>query len=432
MAAEYRLESSYSLAGSYDDNYRSRADTSNLRDNELHGGRLSSSWDASRRTGLGSTNLSLDINGGYFNDDAFNRVNGKAGLSARRSFSRGTLSADATATLNTVRSAQIENFGGNQFDVLDASRVEGQQANVSGTWVMSQLDTLQATLSAQHQRYESDQFRGYEFGSFSLLYQRVVTEKLTVQLDGSFSELRNDPGDRQIVFSPDVIDGNGNVDDQCPLFFVVAADDGVGNDCFKNVFGSNVQQTTTFRAGLIYKFTEKLDLDLRVGPRETITDSVSEFESIAGAPNQDSVGDIEVEAGKNSSVSFEGTLGYNGEITDATLSARSSETATSSGTLNQTNRFSFGVDRAMSSRWQAGFRLQYIDSERISDSGLVQSGREFLRASIDTSYSLSPGWRISGRFSNERQERGEFDSVVRRNLVSLTLSWRPNAWSIAR
>ena len=234
-AAEYRLESNYSLQGIYDDNFRFVSDTSNLRDDELSGAKLDASWQARRVTQRDTVGLSLSVEEGVYTDDAFNRTNGNVGFNARRQFERGSIGFSAGGQLRTVRTAQIEDFDGDQFNVLDDSRSESQSLSVVGSWLATQRDTLQLTVSGSHQRFESNRFRGSEFGSVGVLYQRAVNEKFSLQLEASYSLLQSD-STLQAVFNPNL--GLGG---ECPLAIVDITSDEFSADICKLREGENEQ-----------------------------------------------------------------------------------------------------------------------------------------------------------------------------------------------
>lgn len=433
QGAEYKLDSLYSLSASYDDNYLYAADSSNLPDDELSGGIFRASWEASRETQTSDIGLSLDVDEGQYNDDAYSRTNGATSLSARQNFSQGWLAADIGASLDTVRSSQLEDQGANQFDVLNPSRVEGQSASLQATWETSELDVFQITVSGQHQRYESNSFRGYEYGSGSLLYQRELTEKFIVQLDVSYSELHSDPDDQPNRLNPNIVENRPDSTDCAAAFFFGDSTQGdSGFDCLKSLTLENTQKTLGGRIGFIYNWNEKLQLDLRVGPQETETESSAVYSTIPGAPFGDSVATITVDGSKSRNESFDITLNYRGERDRLDLRARSSESVTSNGVLNQTQRYSIGLRRNLSKRWSGGGELSYLDSERISENGVTLSDREYFRGEIFSTYALSRNWSIRGRFISDQQERLGVTGKAYRNLVSLTIAWSPNKWSVSR
>ena len=430
-AAEYRLESNYSLQGIYDDNFRFVSDTSNLRDDELSGAKLDASWQARRVTQRDTVGLSLSVEEGVYTDDAFNRTNGNVGFNARRQFERGSIGFSAGGQLRTVRTAQIEDFDGDQFNVLDDSRSESQSLSVVGSWLATQRDTLQLTVSGSHQRFESNRFRGSEFGSASVLYQRAASRKLSLQLDVSYSLLQSDSS-AQTVLNPTLLSSGLVGLGLCPLAAPLnTAAGAISFDCFKLRQGDSEQTTLAFRAGIVYRWNERLSFNILFGPSETTTDSTSTFLNFDDAPFGDPVDPIIADGRTSNRLSTNSTLTYDSEQGELTLTADSTETTDSNGLLRETQRFSIKYDRNLSSLWRGGLDLSWLDSEAIDDTDITFFDRTNLRARLFSSYRLSPRWTISGSVLAQWQD-GENIDRANRSVYSLSVSWQPGVWSVSR
>lgn len=426
-AAEYRLESNYSLQGIYDDNFRFVDDTSNLRDDDLSGAKLDANWQASRITQRGTTGLSLSVIQGAYSDEAFNRTNGNAGFNARRQFERGSISINANGQLRTVREAQIEDFNGDQFNILDDSRSESQSASIVGSWLATQRDTLQLTISGQHQRFESNRFRGSEFGSASVLYQGAVSEKLSLQLEASYSLLQSDTS-AQTVLNPALASlGLGGF---CPFSTPLdTTSEAFSVDCFKLREGDNEQSTATLRAGIVYQWNERLSLNVLFGPSETTTDSSITFSNFDDAPFGDPVDPIILDGSKSDRLSANATVTYDGEQSELTITANSSENTDSNGSLRETQRFGIEYDRSISSLWRGGVDLSWLNTEAIDGNDTTFLDRTNWRARLFSSYRLSQYWSVSGSILAQWRDGDEVDRA-NRNVYSLSVAWRPDAWSL--
>lgn len=423
-ASEYRLDSSYALNGTYDDGIVTTSG------DDLTGAELRATWNASRRNLRGQQAIDLNVRESIYSESAYSRTNGRAGLSANRSWERGTVNFSVSSAKNSVRTTQLEQFGAEQFLVLDSSRVNSDQLNLGATYVVTEVDTIQFTLFGQDQRYDADFFSDYEYYSGSSLYRRAINGRFSVQFDVSWSRLDSKPTD-QLIRNPSL----GFAAFTSPCFEALqnrtftAQDPDLGIDCLKLQSGRNEQETTSYRVGMTYLVTERITLDLLAGPRDTVTDSSFDFLDVQGAPVGDAVAAVVLDSQRSDGLSFDVNIVYDNDSSDFEISARSSENVTSGGILNQTDRYEIQYNRAQTDRLRWGLGFTFIETERLNEADVVLFSRQNYRARIFGSYRMTEDWTLSGRFTTDLQDNVGSEDTSTRNIGSLTLSWQPKAFA---
>ena len=422
LAAEYALDSRYSLKANYDD-----ASNTALGD-ELFDGEFEANWDFRRGHELGNQSIDLDLRQTNFNDADRSRTNGSLRFTNSRNWERGNYIFSIGRTLSTVRTRRLDSFGHNQFFVLDLSRVETDTARFSASYLMSPRDTLQFSISGRKREYDSEFFTDFDSFSGSLLYSRAVNERFSVQLDVSAFRLESTPSS-QLVANPNL--GILALFDPCAsalaerdLSAVGSTPDGDAVDCLKRQDGENTQDTYSYRIGLNYDFTEKLSLNFLVGPRETTTDSRFEFSNVDGAQELDPVDPILIEDQRGDGLSFQLSLDYVGERLRTEFNAESNEVATSRGILNQEERFEIFTRYAVSPTINVRAEAQYIQSETLDPQDTVLFERDSYRLFFSGSWDFAQHWSLVANVWKDFRETGGTGTDTT-NVSNLTLVWNP-------
>lgn len=436
LAAEYSLQPSLSLNGTYNDNVQLAAQNGDETSGYTLTPQLVFKRDDLRS--LLSINASAPFRrfslGRYDTDDQ------TASLSYLRRFERGTLSVTGSERRESSRTFEDQDTDVG-FSQTEASRAYAESISFSGSYSLTSQDTLQGSLSGQQRRYDSNKQRSYDYLSANGLWQHTFSERLTLQTQAGYSKYLPDD-----LISVDYTDAvftaaaNQGVTGAALQGQLQACAGGLINvsfpsftnpletaPCFEAATYNTEQGSVNLKLGLIYAFTEKLTLDVLVGGTET--GSKRDSFSVAKQGkflNRD----------KTHSSAYEASLSYRGERLSSSLHGSRKNEATTSGSLQIADRIEW------KNSWKAythdTLELDLIwfqrkeDAQNNVNSNASSIDNQHYIARIQYSHRLSHDWSTRFRYQYRSKVFDNSSDNAERSDVMMSLSWSPTRWQWSR
>ena len=420
QAAEYRLDSVYSISGRYDDNYRLRIDPVSEFD-ELSGADFGTQWDFSRNTEISSLTAGLDLEAGAYNIDAYNTFDQRASVSYQRSTQRSQWSVGGSYHNDSTRTTEETIEGSGEFVDADS---RSEYGNVNASWFsqLTERNSVNLSLFGQARRNESERLSDYDYAGTSALWQYVLTERFRFQAQLGYNIFESE--DESTVLSPFIDPGVF-----LPNVIVLCLNDlerilgGNNFECGKRRFSDNEQKSFDGQLGFLYLLTERLTLDVLVGETETDTETKLSYENLSPAVIE-SVPDENTNR-SNSNSSYDVNLKYIDENLTYTLVASSSSSANTSGILTQNTRIALDANWQIDARNSFLTELSWFEQESVTDNDNIFSQREQWRARLRYRYRFTEHWSTAAEYRYLTQQRFNIDDRADSNTVLLSLLWSP-------
>ena len=458
QAAEYHFQPSIALMAETDDNVLLSANEIDIY--SLQGESATLNADFSRN----QINTSLSFNNQFssrkFDLNRYNSEDVSTTINYQRSFERGTLSLNLSASDESIRTLenQFENDGSTE---QRATKARTYSFAISGQRQLTEQQFFQNQFSVQQRDYDSDNRTSYDFFSNSLLWVYSINSGLSLQANLSLSSFQPEKTDSiEFAFVDDliailpsalteteifnIIIGRMN---QCLLdaesespnnpynpetaILIPTSAPTYSNDnffCFNARSNSLEQDTINLQLGLQYQWTENLSLNFLIGrsQSETVRDVFDPANaiSVTGELTGNYVLDTEQ---NNLSYSADISYQHSASITTKFSTIRAEE-QTAYGISNNTSRFT------LSNKWQINplTKLNINISRVDRDQSLTSINQTLTNAnSSQVSINYHRKWKnyFNSEFSYVYGERGSGQQLGTRNRFMITLSWQPQAFS---
>lgn len=432
LGADLRLERELTLDGRYDDNFRLLSDESQAE--SLSGARLGLDLDLRRVQPRSSTSIGVTATERIFDDRSFNRTNSTLNFSQSYLSERSRFVLGLVAVRSSVREREQDqdNGGSGLIDQFQSSRSQNQRASLSWNRQLNELSNLGLSVSASHQDFDSNRFRGSERLFSSVDFLRSINSRLQLKLILSYSIFESDRSERVIRnpnrFVPGVgFFGSETEDGDCPLgdiersFFV----SGSNIDCFKAEIIDNEQDTVAARVGFVYQASEQLLVDFTVGQSEVSTDRETEFRDLGTAG--DSIAP-QIFSSSQSNLNYVLDIDYELPAGSVTLLATADESINSIGVLRENTRATLSFNHRFSGNWSMRLTGRYLNEQSIDgDDNRVFFENENTSAILRLNYRLSQFWSSFASYQYNLRDRGFDIESADRNIFTLGFSWNPGA-----
>ena len=451
QAAEYRFQSSIALMAESDDNVRLQAKDGDIY--SLQGESAILNADFSRN----QANRSLSINGRFAGRQYdLNRYNSKdvsVTANYQRSFERGSLSLNLSASDESIRSLenQLENEGSTE---QKATKATSYSLAISGQRQLTERQFLQNQFSVQQRDYDSDNRSSYDYFSNSLLWVYSINSALSLQANLSLSSFRPEKTDgiefafieiarndyslddpsifNRMVFCTDNLDPLDPYNSDTALAITAPIPNFqppyTGIACFNGRSFSLEQDTINLQLGLQYQWTENLTVNLLIGSSYSETEQ-DRFSPYAFAVTGQLTGNY-IEEREQDNLSFNVDMDYQHSARVSTsLKASQSQEQTAYGLSVDTRRVS------LSNKWKINEinTLKVYLSKVDRDQSLTESNETLYSDNISKlNISHIKYWHNNLR-SNLSYTYSNLDKGVpgsrERDRWILTLTWQPEALS---
>ncbi len=434
-AAEYSLGQETSLTGRFDDNSRL---TVGFKD-ELYGGFLSHRANLARSTERDSLDINLDMDANEYNINAFSTFDYLGSINYQRTNERGFWNIGVSHSRDSTRDSESESDGSGVFDLIN-TRVENNRLNLGWNHNLNTRNVLNWTLTAVGARYESERRTDYQYGDSGVLWQYIVSERLRLQTNVSYSVLDTDATAGFAL--------NPLVQDQVAAGGLTQTEsDNFENICFDGVFSSvvftigsfrcfearqldNEQSTIRAQLGVFYILHENLSLDLLVGQSTVDTDSEETFLFLPGQGG--TIPRVETISSKNDALTYSLNMTY--AVDDRRtieLNASSANSVNSNGILVLTTTAGVEGRWPINDKHSIFGRIAWFEQETSSGRAGVFNDRELATMIWRYRYRINKEWSVGAMYRIDEQNRLTQDRKAYSNEWSLTLAWRPTErkWS---
>lgn len=436
MAAEYSLGQETSLTGRFDDNSRL---TVGFKD-ELYGGFLSHRANLARSTERDSLDINLDMDANEYNINAFSTFDYLGSINYQRTNERGFWNIGVSHSRDSTRDSESESDGSGVFDLIN-TRVENNRLNLGWNHNLNTRNVLNWTLTAVGARYESERRTDYQYGDSGLLWQYIVSERLRLQTNFSYSVLDTDattgfglsPLIQDEVDSGNISQEDGDsVTDACLSGFItdLVSSLFIPRFCFESRQLDNEQSTIRAQLGVFYILHENLSLDLLVGQSTVDTDSEETFLFLPGQGG--TIPRVETISSKNDALTYSLNMTYAlDDRRTIELNASSANSVNSNGILVLTTTAGIEGRWPINDKHSIFGRIAWFEQETSSGRAGVFNDRELATMIWRYRYRINKEWSVGAMYRIDEQNRLTQDRKAYSNEWSLTLAWRPTErkWS---
>lgn len=454
QAAEYRFQPSIALMSETDDNVRLQANNNEIE--SLQGASAIMNADFSRK----QVNQSLSINGRLshhqYDLNRYNSEDFSTALNYQRSFERGSLSLNLSASDESIRTLenQLENEGSTE---QRATKATSYSLAISGQRQLNVRQFLQNQFSFQRRDYESNNRNSYDYFSNSLLWVYSINQVLSAQVNLNLSSFRPEKTDsiefrfiddmlailpsslteteiftvitgrmNQCLFDAAIESPNNPYNPETAILIPTSAPNYSNENffCFNARSNSLEQDTINLQLGLQYQWTENLSLNLLVGSSqsETVRDVFDPASAIS--ITGELTGNYVLET-EQDNLSYSADISYqHSPFFTTKIIITQSEEQTAYGIASDTRRL------ILSNNWQINpyNRLNI----KISNVEREQALTLFNQIPINTnnSHILISYRKQWNKYYNSNLSYGysERDNAGERNRFMFTLTWQPNAF----
>lgn len=433
-AAEYSVDNDISLTGRFDDNSRLSI---GFKD-ELYGAVLSNNTNLARATENSNFTVGLDLGVNEYNIDAFSTFDQLLDVGYFRNTERGSWSINGRVDRGSSRDTEDTESGVGIFD-LQRTRVTSNELNFSLSNNLNLTNLLVWNTSVNTVQYDNDRRADYKYGSSSLLWQYILTQRFRLQATAAYSLLDSTAGGDfispifrdfvELGFAGDQIQ---QVINQCEARVFPGVPFGSLGfvPCFERRDFDNEQATTRLQTGIYYLVSERLTLDLLVGQSYVDTDSETIY------PNLPVIGTAagvrtSTTSSSNKGLTYTASLNHVMENVDTNFRVSSSNTVNSNGILVLTTTADLDSRWTINSRHSIYNSLLWFEQENSSRENTFFNDRVMLRWRFQYKYRFTNEWSGSFNYRVQEQRRSDQNREAYRNSWSLTLAWRPTTlkWS---
>ena len=286
QAAEYRLQSSIALMAETDDNARLQAKDGDIYSLQGESAILNVNFSSNQE------NRSLSINNRFatsqYDLNRYNSEDFSTTVSYQRSFERGSLSLDLSASDESIRTLENQ-FGNDGSTEIRTTKATSYSFAISGQRQLTERQFLQNQFSVQQRDYDSDNRSSYDYFSNSLLWVYSINSALSLQANLSLSSFRPEKtdgieyafidvarnqyglSDQEILsrmeFCANQLDSFDPYSPNTALSFPAPIPNFTSSEvsCFNAKSFSLEQDAINLQIGLQYQWTENLSLNLLIG-----------------------------------------------------------------------------------------------------------------------------------------------------------------------
>ena len=186
-ASEYRFQNSIALMTETDDNVRLSANEIDIF--SLQGESVILNADFSRNQANTSLSINNQFSSRQFDLNRYNSDDVSTTINYKRSFERGTLSLNLSASDESIRSLenQLENDGSTE---QRATKARSYSLAISGQRQLTERQFFQNQFSVQQRDYDSENRTSYDYFSNSVLWVYSINPTLSLQANLSLSSFR--------------------------------------------------------------------------------------------------------------------------------------------------------------------------------------------------------------------------------------------------
>lgn len=434
-AAEYSIDNDISLTGRFDDNARLSV---GFKD-ELYGAVLTNKTNLARATEISNLDVELELKANQFNIDAYSTFDQLLDVGYFRNTERGYWNINARVDHGSTRDSEATQSGSGVFDLRD-TRITSHQLSFGLSNNLNLRNLLVWNASANAVQYDNDRSNDYKFGSTSLLWQFILTERFRLQATAAYSVLDSDaasglainPIFNDAVEAGTSIDLIDNIVSECSNGQRVGLQVSGGSfiPCFQQREFDNEQATTRLQAGVYYLISERLTLDLLVGQSSVDTDSEVVYVNL---PERGANVGMRTEKTSTSNDGLTYTVGLNHvmETIENNLNISSSNTVNSNGILVLNTSVELNTSWTINS-WHSIYNsFAWFDQETSSRDDAFFTDRVLSRWSFRYQYLFNSEWSGSFNYRIYEQRRDTQDREAYSNSWTLTLAWQPTTlkWS---
>jgi hypothetical protein len=432
-AAEYSVDNDISLTSRFDDNARLSV---GFKD-ELYGAALTTQSNFARTTEVSNLGIGLDLRANEYNIDAYSTFDQLLDIGYSRNTERGSWNVNASVDNGSSRDSEATSSGSGRFDLRD-TRVTTSALSFSWSNNLNVKNLLVWNGSATSVHYDNARRNDYKYGSTSLLWQYILTDRLRIQATSAYSVLDTQAFTGLLIspllndaigqgVSPDLVSGTA---EQCSAGGFFTFDGLIFSRCLELGMSDNEQATTRLQVGIYYLISERLTLDLLVGQSSVDTDSEIVY---ANLPVQGTTSGVRTgqESSSNDGLTYTGTLRHVAENIETNLRISSSNTVNSNGVLVLTTSADLETRWDIDSRQSISNRFAWFDQETSSQDVTFFNDRVLSQWRFRYRYFFTSEWSGSLSYSIDEQRRDALDREAYRNSFTLTLAWRPTKlkWS---
>lgn len=457
QAAEYRFQPSIALMTENDDNVRLLANINEIE--SLRGTSAIVNADFSRRQAKRSLSINGRLARRQYDLNRYNSEDFSTALNYQRSFERGSLSLNLSASDESIRTLenQLENEGSTE---LRATKATSYSLAISGQRQLTERQFFQNQFSVQQRDYESDNRNSYDYFSNSLLWVYTINPVLSAQVNLNLSSFRPEKTDsiefgfvddmlailpptlteteiftvitgrmNQCLFDAAIESPNNPYNPETAILIPTSVPN-YSNDnffCFNARSNSLEQDTINLQLGLQYQWTENLSLNFLVGrsQSETVRDVFDPANAIS--ITGELTGNYVLETEQNN-LSYSADISYqHSPFFTTKIIITQSEEQTAYGIASDTRRL------ILSNNWQINpyNRLNIKISNVERDKDLTPFNQ--IPVNTNSSHILISYRKQLNKYYNSNFSYGysERDNAGERNRFMFTLTWQPNAfgWS---
>lgn len=397
-AAEYSVDNDVRLSSLFDDNARLSV---GFKD-ELYGGVLENRFNISKATETSNLTAGLDLISNHYNINAFSTFDQRLNLGYSSSSEIGSWNLNLFVNRDSTRNTDVTPQGIGSFDLFD-TRVTSNQLSFGWNRNLNSRNVLVWNNALNTVQYENAGRADYKFGSSSLLWQYIFSERLRFQTIASYSLL-----DSNEISSCNFRDVTGQCLDRREL--------------------DNEQSTIRLQLGLYYLINEHWTLDLLVGDSTVDTDSTTKLFDFLDSDGNILSSNV---SGTNSGVTYNLDLSYAAETMNISFLAEASNTANSNGILVLTTSLAADMNWRLTPRHVVKAEITWFEQETSSGANRFFNDRELSTMVLRYQYRINPEWDIGFRYRIDDQRRISLERHAYSNEFALTLFWRPTTlkWS---
>lgn len=412
-ATDYSMGAGVNVRAKHDDNIR----LVSSNETAIAGIVASPSVNLKANSETSAFGLNTSMSLSRYNDSGFDSNDINTNASWARQFETSSIGIDLTAIRDSTTTSEIRDSGrvGSQAD-----RHEHYAITPTGSYALTEVDSLGFTASASKDIYANDSYQGYRNASTAIDWTHVLNDRWRTIVRATYSDYQSDDRIQTV-----------------PVYFILNPD---SSPVYIPIGSGEQSNSTRSRSigsllGGVYQLSEQNSLTFLTGlSRVTTQYSLQDPEQICGDANLFSpLCDQATDRGN--SLNVEVDWNWTGERNSTAMTISKMDRPSSDG---------YPLDS-----WQADANWNYRLSEtsrlsstlswgrnRISASGnntaiSQSSNRDYGDAGISYSQDLSEYWRVSAGFQWRYQNYTELSDAADSRVISLAISYQPQTkhWS---
>lgn len=414
------METVLRAGGEYDDNVQLAE-----QETEIIGLVISPELNFGLRTERLDLALNTALDFARFSKNDYNSDDQDIALTSAYAFEYNVFKATAQLKRDSTRTSEFLDTG----DVgVQADRREAKNFTLAWQHLFTEKQSVELSASFSNVDNQSVRLSDYDYALLNAAYTLVLSDRTRLITQLVANRFESDTFG-EVLFG---LRTNGAV---CPPGSLIVVEGGF-DVCPPAVAVEIQQDTYGMNIGVERVLTEKLLFSIAVGANyvESSFDSRqadifsqrSGLDLLAGLEDED-----------DTSFFLSSTLRYSGERATLDLSLSSNTNPSSNGYLLLSNKLLFNVDYRLSERSNLFAKLDFIDSESLGDatnaSGqpLNSNDRTYGAASVGASYRLTEAWYVEASYRYRAQDREFFDDIAKSNAAFLKIVYKPhkNTWS---